>query len=103
MQQFQWTHLKQARCDLLHPAQADNATLVFVAEKDGKLRVNYQGWAEVKVILSGEQLEIVTSGGQVHVYRRGEPLTDPYREWDGTMREQAQDRLTYGAGGARLP
>ena len=61
----------------------------------------------MKVILSGEQLEIVTSGGQVHVYRRGEPLTcpatDPYREWDGTMREQAQDRLTYGAGGAHLP
>ena len=57
----------------------------------------------MKVILSGEQLEIVTSGGQVHVYRRGEPLTDPCREWDGTMREQAQDRLTYGAGGAHLP
>jgi hypothetical protein len=67
--------------------KADSATLVFVAEKDGKLRVNYQGWADVKVILPGERLEIVASGGQAHLYRRGEPLTcpatDPYREWDG--------------------
>jgi hypothetical protein len=67
--------------------KADNATLVFTAEKDGKLRANYQGWAEVKVILPGERLEVVTSEGQVHVYRRGEPLVrlavDPYREWDG--------------------
>jgi hypothetical protein len=66
---------------------ADNATLVFTAEKDGKLRVNYQGWAEVKVLLPGERLEIVASGGQVHAFRRGEaisgPAPDPYRAWDG--------------------
>jgi hypothetical protein len=57
---------------------------VFTAEQDGKQRVNYQGWAEVKVFLPGERLELVAAGGQV---RRGEaiakPVPAPYRAWDG--------------------
>lgn len=66
---------------------ADRAVLMLSAEKDGSLRAVYAGWEEPKVLRPGERLEVVHRGGQVQVFRLGEPLVgpvpDPYRDWDG--------------------
>jgi hypothetical protein len=51
--------------------------LTFSAEKDGSLRVTYQGWEDAKVFKPGEWLEVLARGGQVQLFRRGEPLVGP--------------------------
>jgi hypothetical protein len=53
------------------------ATLTFSAEKDGLMRVTYQGWEDAKVLKPGEWIEVVNRGGQLQVFRRGEPLVEP--------------------------
>ena len=65
------------------------ATLVFSAEKNGSLRVLYQGWDEPKVFPPGGGVEVVSKGGKVLVFRK-EPTpaevaaatSDPYEDWD---------------------
>ena len=42
---------------------AEKATLTFSAEKNGKVRVTYQGWTDQQVVPFGSQL-IVTWGMQ---------------------------------------
>lgn len=49
--------------------KADRATVVFDAQKNGTLRVTYQGWDDAKVILPGERFELVWEGGQVWAFR----------------------------------
>ena len=46
------------------------ATLVFSAEKNGSLRVLYQGWDEPKVFPPGGGVEVVAKGGKVLVFRK---------------------------------
>jgi hypothetical protein len=38
--------------------KADTAVISFAAEKDGKIRVVYAGWDEVKVVLPGQVFEV---------------------------------------------
>lgn len=65
------------------------ATLVFSAEKNGSLRVLYQGWDEPHVFPPGGGVEVVVRLGKVLVFRK-EPtaeevaaaVTDPYEAWD---------------------
>jgi hypothetical protein len=52
-------------------------TLTFSAERDGLMRVTYQGWEDAKVFKPGEWVEVVNRGGQVQVIRRGEPPVGP--------------------------
>ena len=65
------------------------ATLVFSAEKNGSLRVLYQGWDEPKVFPPGGGVEVVAKGGKVLVFRKeptpaevAEATSDPYEDWD---------------------
>lgn len=64
-------------------------TLTFQAEKNGMLRVSYQGWEDAKVFRPGEAIEFLVVDGQVHAYRRGEPgpteapPIDPYESYGG--------------------
>jgi len=53
--------------------KADTATIAVKAEPDGKLRINYHGWADVKIIFPGEALELRWEQGQVWARRTRKP------------------------------
>jgi hypothetical protein len=59
-------------------------SLTFHAEKDGKLRVTYQGWSDAQVFQPGESIELLVRAGQVQAFRRGTPTpqVDPYEGWE---------------------
>jgi hypothetical protein len=59
------------------PLKADTATIAVKAEPDGKLRGNYQGWAEVKILLPGEPLELRWEQSQVWARRTASPSRQP--------------------------
>jgi hypothetical protein len=44
--------------------KADTGTLQFAADKEGRIRLNYSGWEDAKVILLGERLQLFWQGGQ---------------------------------------
>jgi len=56
--------------------KADSITITIKAERDGRLRVGYQGWDDVKIIMADEVLELACEEGQVWARRKANPSRD---------------------------